>query len=90
MDQQCEKEQLSEAYHKLPTPKNRQGVVRPSTDHTARRKLLPIAPHSLATAPSLTLVQDAPLSFARDSAAGPSGLRPQHIKGPSSCVTEMN
>ena len=35
---------------------------------------------SLAAAPSLTLVQEAFLSLTPDTAAGPSGLRPQHIK----------
>ena len=36
--------------------------------------------HSFSSAPSLTLVREAVLSFAPDSAAGPSGLGPQHIK----------
>ena len=53
----------------------------PRTEDTARRKLLPIAPVSPATAPSLTLVQDALLPFAPDSAARPSGHRPQHMQG---------
>ena len=42
---------------------------------------LPVAPITLATPPPISLVQEALLSFAPDSAARASGLRPQHNKG---------
>ena len=50
-----------------------QGDPRPSprAEDVARLKLLPVAPVPFATTVSLSLVQ----------AAGPSGLRPQHING---------
>ena len=48
----------------------------PRTENIARWTLI-----ALVSLASLTMVQEALLSFAPDSAAGPSGLRPQHIEG---------
>ena len=72
------------ARHPNPWPKRRVNAThRPGRrcGQTARLKLLPVAPVPLATtlffsSSSLSLVQDALLSFALDSAAGPSGLHP--------------
>ena len=53
----------------------------PRAGDNSQKETFLIAPASLASAPSLTVVQEALRSFAPDSAAGPSGLRPQRIKG---------
>ena len=45
------------------------------------QKMSPDFQSLLTLSPPLSLVQDYLLSFAPDSVAGPSGLRPQHMKG---------
>ena len=55
--------------------------LQPRAEDVIRRKLHPQALVSLATTPSLSLAQEVLLSFAPESAAGPSGRRPQHIMG---------
>ena len=56
----------------------RDGHPRPRAADVAKKKVLSVAPVSLATTPSFSLVQEALLSFDPDSAAGPSGFRPRH------------